>query len=218
MCHWWCCLQCVPSESWRETAKNSPTTVGRKANEWRASRTNIQSHMKEMSLQCENSQLERDSAAEAKAENSAWSAWRSSNTTSQKLCAEKMEKKKLPSKCRKMKAKATYQYCNFYKKMAEGLGKELKGNTSYHEKEICVSEKGLKTGGCWGKNWEQADADQDWVQVPAYRSTYSQQRPRNIRGSPVSSISPESKKVMLWMLKDLGSLSSLTQNSVPGHP
>ena len=60
----------------------------------------------------------------------------------------KKKKKKLPSKCRKMKAKATYQYCNFYKKMAEGLGKELKGNTSYHEKEICVSEKGLKTGGC----------------------------------------------------------------------
>ena len=136
-----------------------------------------------------------------------------------KNCVQrKWKKKKLPSKCRKMKAKATYQYCNFYKKMAEGLGKELKGNTSYHEKEICVSEKGLKTGGCWGKNWEQADADQDWVQVPAYRSTYSQQRPRNIRGSPVSSISPESKKVMLWMLKDLGSLSSLTQNSVPGHP
>ena len=61
---------------------------------------------------------------------------------------KKKKKKNLPSKCRKMKAKATYHYCNFYKKMAEGLGKELKGNTSYHGKEMCVSEKGLKTGGC----------------------------------------------------------------------
>ena len=59
-----------------------------------------------------------------------------------------MGKKKMSSKCRNMKAKATYQYCNFYKKMAEGLGKALKGNTSYHGKEICVSEKGFKTARC----------------------------------------------------------------------
>lgn len=42
-CHWWCWLQSVPSESWKEAVRNSPTTVGGRANEWRPSRTNIQS-------------------------------------------------------------------------------------------------------------------------------------------------------------------------------
>lgn len=41
-CHWWCWLQCVPSECWKEAVRKSPTTVGR-TNEWRPSRTNIQS-------------------------------------------------------------------------------------------------------------------------------------------------------------------------------
>ena len=46
-----------------------------------------------------------------------------------------------------MKAKAAYQNCNFYKKMAEGLGKELKETLPTMERRSMSVRKGSRLVG-----------------------------------------------------------------------
>ena len=157
-CHWWCWLQCVPSECWKEAVRKSPTTVER-TNEWRPSRTNIQSPHRSISSLWE---------FPARKKFGIWGWSWEFCLKCMKILEYNFRKIVLREDLmlrRKQTNKLTSQHV--YKHESQSFirianstrrwwrpGWKVERSTSYHGKEICVSEKELKSAGwqlCWLK-------------------------------------------------------------------